>query len=72
VVGNPGQREPLPFTQLARRQGDAEQRRDPLGVLAEGLEKVTQPEENDGVRVLSLDPLILLENGGRLQRVWPS
>jgi hypothetical protein len=68
VVGNAGQGQPLAFTQLAGGQGDAEQRRNPFRVLAERLEKITEPEEYDSIRMLSLDPLILLENGSRLQR----
>ena len=63
-----GERKTLALAQLARSQRDAEQRCDTFGVLAEGFVEISEPEQHDGIGVLTLDPLILLEDRGRLQR----
>jgi hypothetical protein len=67
VVGHTGERKALALAQLTRGQRDAENRRRPLGVLAEGLVEIPEPEENDGVGMFAFDPLVLLENWARLQ-----
>src|SRR5206468_793538 len=66
-IGNTGERKTLALAQLARSQRDAEQRRDAFSVLAEGFVEISEPEQHDGIGVLTFDPLILLEDGGRLQ-----
>src|SRR5205814_2927094 len=76
VIRNAGHRQALPFAELARGQGDAQERGRALGILAEGLVEVAQAEEHDRVRMLTLDPLVLLEDRDRLQGVawlstWP-
>jgi hypothetical protein len=71
VIGNARERKPLAFAQLAGRQGDAENGGDAFGVLAKGLVKIAEPEEDDGVRMLALDLQVLIEDGGRLQRSLP-
>ena len=62
VVGNPCHRKAMALAQLACGQRDPEDRRCPFGILAEGLVEVAQPEEDDGVGVLALDSLVLLED----------
>jgi hypothetical protein len=59
----------LPFTEFPRGQGDAQERRRALGVVSERLVKVAQAEQDDGVGMLSLDPLVLLEDWDGLQGV---
>jgi hypothetical protein len=59
----------VPFPELARRQGDAQERRGPLGIVAEGLVKVAEAKEDDGVRMLAFDSLVLLEDWDGLQGV---
>ena len=68
VIGHAGQRQPLALAKFARGQRDAEQRRDPLGILTERLVEIAQSKQHDGIRVLALHPQVLLEDGGRLQR----
>ncbi len=68
MIGNTGQRKTLALPQLARSQRDSEQRRDAFGILAEGFVEIAEPEQDDGIGVLTFDPLILLEDGGRLQQ----
>jgi hypothetical protein len=68
VIGNAGEGKALALAQFPRGQGDAQDGSDPLGVLAEGLVEIAQAKEDDGVRILLLDLLVLLENGTRLQR----
>jgi hypothetical protein len=68
VVRHAGERKTLPFPQFPRGEGDAENRRDALGVLSEGLVKVAEPEKDDGVGMLPLDPEVLVEDRTRLQR----
>ena len=59
----------MALAQLPGRQRDAQQRRGPLGILPERLVEVPEAEEDDGVRVVPLDALVLLENRDRLQGV---
>jgi hypothetical protein len=67
VVGHTGERKTVAFAELTRGQRDTENGRRPLGVLAEGLVEIAEPEENDGVGIFAFDPLVLLENWARLQ-----
>jgi hypothetical protein len=60
------------LAQLARGQRDPQQRGRALRVVAERLVKVAEPKEDDGIRVLAFDPLVLLENRDRLQWFGPS
>jgi hypothetical protein len=53
--------------QFTRGERDAQQRRRPLGILAESLVKVAEAEEHDGARIFLLDALVLVEDGDRLQ-----
>jgi hypothetical protein len=59
----------VPSPELARRQGDAQERCGPLGIFAEGLIEVAEAKEDDGVRMLAFDALVLLEDRDRLQGV---
>jgi hypothetical protein len=59
----------VPLPQLARRQRDAQQRRRPLSILPEGFVEVAESEEHDGIWVVLLDALVLVEDWDRLQGV---
>jgi len=67
VEGDAGHGKALPLAELARREGDAQDRRGPFGILAERFVEVAEAKEDDGVGMLTLDRLILLEDGDRLQ-----
>jgi hypothetical protein len=53
--------------QLARRQRDAKQWGCPLGIFPEGLVEVAEAEEQDRIRIVLLDALVLVEDWDRLQ-----
>ena len=59
MCGHSGHRHAIAAAHFARREGDLQQPRRPLRVVVEGLVEVTQPEEQDGVRVLALEPQVL-------------
>ena len=60
LVRDAGQRVPAPLAHLAPGQRDLELARDDLGVLIEGLVEVAHPKEQNRVRVLALEALVLL------------
>ena len=68
VIGHARQGETLAFSEFPGGQRDAEDGRDPFGILAEGFIEVAQPEEHDRVRMLTFDLQVLVENRARLQR----
>ena len=69
VVGDAGHRDAMALPQLAGRQRDAQQRRGPLGILPECFVEVAETEEHDGIRIVLLDSLVLVEDWNRLQGV---
>ena len=59
VRGYSGHRHAIAAAHFARREGDLQEPRRPLRIVIEGLVEVTQPEEQDGIRVLALEPQVL-------------
>ncbi len=69
MVRDAGHGHAVTLPQLARGQRDAEQRRRALGILPEGLVEVAEAEEHDGIGIVLLNALVLVEDWDRLQGV---
>jgi hypothetical protein len=64
VIGNTGQWHGLPAACAASGQGDVQHARCGDRVVVEHLIEIPHAEHQDHVRMLGLDPVILLEHGG--------